>query len=435
MAALPPSASLRLSSCLAFLSVRFTASHLVFMLTAGVLCALGVAFIYSAGYLGEAYAVRGNYLRQCVFIGAGLVAGAGICALSPGRLSWRAVIFSGYFASLLLLVAVLLWGKSIGGARRWIPVGGMLLQPAEFARVFTLLAGALLWDGKSLPRRWELPLGLLCYLAPMALIAAEPSYGNAASLAIPLAVTLGLRYLPPWLWKISLLTMAGALLAATLCVQHLRRQAAIPPAEKGAASASLLPPKAAALLKGYHLRRFQSFLSADGGWNEQQAVMAVAGGGRTGKGYLNGTMKNLGFLPRTVAPTDFIFAVVAEEGGFFFGVLPLLGLYWLLLMLPLHWASRAEDRLRLNLLAAGTTLLFTHVVVGVGMSVRLLPVIGLPLPLLSYGGSFTLSLFLLLGAMLAADRHPAEGTDTTPQETETGFRLGRLFRLRLRIQP
>ncbi|MGN0866094.1 MAG: FtsW/RodA/SpoVE family cell cycle protein [Oligosphaeraceae bacterium] len=410
--------------------MRLSASHLLYLLAIGCLCALGVAYIYSTGYLGEAFAVRQNYLRQCAFLGLGGLLGMGMACLPTGRLSWRLVVFSGYGISLLLLVAVLLWGRSIGGARRWIPLGGMLLQPAEFARVFTILSGALLLDGKSLPRLWELPMGLLCYLLPMALVAAEPSYGNAASLAIPLAITLGLRYLPPWLWKLSLLGMAALLLTTALAVHQFRRQDA-----EGAATAAM-PQEAAMLLKGYHLRRFQSFLSAQGGWNEQQATMAVAGGGLTGKGYLNGTMKNLGFLPRTVAPTDFLFAVVAEEGGFLFGVLPLLGLYWILLMLPLHWARRAKSRLHLNLLLSGVGLLLVHIVVGVGMSVRLLPVIGLPLPLLSYGGSFTLSVLLLLGSMAGADAHGRkEGHASRPRPREEAtFQLGRLFRLKIQEQ-
>ncbi len=412
--------------------MRFSASHLLYVLVIGCLCAMGVAFIYSTGYLGEAFAVRQNYLRQCAFLALGGMAGVILACLPPGRLSWRMVVFSGYGLSLLLLIAVLLWGRSIGGARRWIPLGGMLLQPAEFARVFTVLTGALLLDGKSLPRLWELPLGILCYLLPMGLIAAEPSYGNAASLAIPLAITLGLRYLPPWLWKLSLLALATLLLGAVLAVHQFRQQ----DASGNAPKASPVPQKVAALLKGYHLRRFQSFLSAQGGWNEQQATMAVAGGGLTGKGYLNGTMKNLGFLPRTVAPTDFLFAVVAEEGGFLFGVLPLLGLYWLLLMLPLHWARRAKSQLHLNLLLSGVGLLLVHIVVGVGMSVRLLPVIGLPLPLLSYGGSFTLSVLLLLGTMAATDVHgPQNGNHTrrSPREEAT-LRLGNLFSLKIREQ-
>ncbi len=406
--------------------MRLSASHFLYLLVIGCLCAMGVAYIYSTGYLGEAFAVRQNYLRQIAFLLLGGIGALGLGTLSPGRLSWRVVVFSGYGLSLLLLVAVLLWGRSIGGARRWIPLGGMLLQPAEFARLFTILTGALLLDGKFLPRLWELPLGLLCYLLPMGLIAAEPSYGNAASLAIPLAITLGLRYLPPWLWKVSLLASAALLLASALAVHHFRQQ-------NGASPVSM-PQEAARLLKGYHLRRFQSFLSAQGGWNEQQATMAVAGGGLTGKGYLNGTMKNLGFLPRTVAPTDFLFAVVAEEGGFLFGVLPLLGLYWILLMLPLHWARRAKNRLHLNLLLSGVGLLLVHIVVGVGMSVRLLPVIGLPLPLLSYGGSFTLSLLLLLGTMAAADAHGQKEAPTPhpPLREEATLQWGWLLRLKIR---
>ena len=405
-------------------------SHLLFLLVLLCLSGMGVAYLFSTGYLGAEYAVRGNYLRQCGFLLFGVVLGAAAFRMTPGSGLWRIVVFAGYCLSLLLLVLVLLAGKSIGGARRWLVLGPFLLQPAEFARVFTILAGALLLDGKFLPRRWEFLFGVGCYLLPMGLILLEPSYGNAASLAIPLAVMLGLRYFPKWLWITTVLVAVSGVLALSLAIQHLRLLD-----ETGTPVESLETGWGTGVFHGYHLRRLRSFLSAEGGWNEQQSVMAVAGGGLTGKGYLSGTMKNLGFLPRTVAPTDFIFAVVAEEGGLLFGVLPLLLLYWLLFLLLTHWAARSQNRLCLNLLAGGSALLFTHVVVNIGMTIRLLPVIGLPLPLLSYGGSFTVSVLLLLAMMASADYHRTEQPSRIPcaRSSESIWALGRLLRVKLRM--
>ena len=373
-------------------------SHLAYILVIAALCGMGVLFLYSTGYLGPEYAVRSNYLRQCLFIGLGASVACGIVALSPGRSAWRALVFGGYGVSLLLLLLVLVFGKSIGGARRWLSVGAFLLQPAEFARVFTIAAGALLLDGRTLPRRWEAIGGAICFIVPMALILLEPSYGNAASLAVPMAVIFGMRYLPRPVWTLAMAMGVAMMICAGAAVWHLRTQ---PPAERG----MFIGTEAeSSFFRGYHLRRLDSFLSPEGGWNEQQSLMAVSGGGLTGKGYLNGTMKNLGFLPRTVAPTDFIFAVVAEEGGLLFGVLPLM-------------------------------LLYTHVVVGVGMAVRLLPIIGLPLPLLSYGGSFTLSVFILLGAMASAECHRTDlHADKSTQEEDTGscvLRVGHLLKIHL----
>ncbi len=412
--------------------MRYSTSHLLYLLVILLLCLMGVAFLFSTGYLGPSFAVRQNYLRQCLFLGLGAALAVAFSTLPPGRISWRVVVFSGYFAGIVLLVAVLFLGKSIGGARRWLSLGGFLLQPAEFARAFTILAAAALWDGKSLPKCWEFPLGLLCFLVPMGLILLEPAYGNAASLAVPMGILACTRYLPRWLWNALLLAVVVLVATVSLAVLHLRQDSGEGLRRREALLSENGP--GGGILRGYHLRRVRSFLSSEGGWNEQQSLMAVAGGGLTGKGYLNGTMKNLGFLPRTVAPTDFIFAVVAEEGGLLFGVLPLLFLYWLLAMLLLHWAARAADRLRLNILLGGTGLLLVHIVVGVGMAVRLLPVIGLPLPLLSYGGSFTLAVFLLLGAMAGADHHREEpvasGKKHAPEEAE--LRLGFLLKCKIR---
>lgn len=411
--------------------MKFTVSHFVFILTIACLCAMGIAFLYSTGYLGEGFAVRGNYLRQCFFIGAGALIAICISRLRPGGALWRITVFCGYGISVLLLLLVLMMGKSIGGARRWLDFGPILLQPAEFARAFAILAAAFCLDGKSLPRRWEFVAGVSAFLLPMVLIILEPSYGNAFSLAFPMAAMLGCRFLPKWLWGMSLFLGVIILIGCSLGIQRLRMQDGNGYGEAILAGNNGGEELSGGFLRLYHLRRLKSFLSAEGGWNEQQSVMAVAGGGLIGKGYLNGTMKNLGFLPRTVAPTDFIFAVVAEEGGFLFGVLPLLLLYWLLLMTLMHWAARAQDRLSLNLIAGGSIMLFTHILVGVGMSIRLLPVIGLPLPLLSYGGSFTVAVFILLGAMFAADRHRSSGENTPSEDSEGtgGFSLGRVLRV------
>lgn len=416
--------------------MKFTASHLIYMIVIACLCAMGIAYLYSTGYLGEEFAVRENYLRQCFYIGAGALTAVCICRVKPGGTIWRVVVFGGYGVSILLLLLVLVIGKSIGGARRWLDFGPMLLQPAEFARAFTVFAAAYILNGRSVPKRWEFPAGLMVFLLPMGLIILEPSYGNAMSLALPMVVMFGMRYLSKWLWGMALCIGVILIIGASIGIQHLRLADA-----EGRGNAILAEntdgTQSSGFFRGYHLKRLRSFLSAEGGWNEQQSVMAVAGGGLIGKGYLNGTMKNLGFLPRTVAPTDFIFAVVAEEGGFLFGVLPLLVLYWILMMLLMHWACRAQDRLCLNLIAGGTILLFTHIIVGVGMAIRLLPIIGLPLPLLSYGGSFTIAVFIILGAMAAADCHRKDekGDGGAAAEHSIFIALGRLLHIKIKRAP
>ena len=393
-------------------------------LAAALLAAIGVCYIFSAGYVGEDFPVRGNWLRQLFFLGVGSAAAWGMTRLDNRHRPWRLLVFAGYAVSLLLLLAVLLAGRSIGGARRWIAVGGFLLQPAEFAKLFTVLAGALVFSGELLRNRLkEVLAGTALFAAPILLMVAEPSYGNALSLMAPFAVLLGTRLLPAWLWSLSLVVTLLALGGVFYGVEHVRSHPELLAEAEGS------PGAAGRLFHGYHMKRFHSFLSETGGWNERQAIMTIAGGGATGKGYLNGTMNKLGYLPRTVAPTDFIFAVLAEEGGFLFGVLPVLALYMLIFGLLLHQGAHATSRLDFNLVAAGCALLALHVLVGIGMNLRLLPVIGLPLPLLSYGGSFTVATVLLLGNMAAA-RHPEKAAaDSVARCGEHVLRLGSLFKL------
>lgn len=394
-------------------------------LAVALLAAIGVCYIFSAGYVGEDYPVRGNWLRQLFFLGVGTVAAWGMTRLDNRHRPWRLLVFAGYAASILLLLAVLLVGRSIGGARRWIAVGGFLLQPAEFAKLFTILAGAVVFSGELFKNRLkEALVGTALFAVPVVLMVAEPSYGNALSLLAPFAVLMGTRLLPGWLWSLALALTLIALGGVFYGVEHVRSHPEL------LAKAEETPDGGSRLLHGYHLRRLHSYLSDTGGWNERQAIMTIAGGGATGKGYLNGTMNKLGYLPRTVAPTDFIFAVLAEEGGFLFGVLPVIALYMLIFALLLHQAAHATTRLDFNLIAAGCALLVLHILVGIGMNLRLLPIIGLPLPLLSYGGSFTAATILLLGNMAAA-RHQEKG-DAQAAAANGGdhiLRLGPLFKL------
>ena len=399
--------------------------------TAALLAAIGVCFIYSAGYVGAEFPVRANWLRQIVFLGCGCVAAWFLTRLDNRRRTWRWMVFAGYAVSLTLLLAVFLCGRSIGGARRWLQLGGWLLQPAEFAKLFTILAGALFFSGDVFKGRLKSALaGSAAFVVPAALIAAEPSYGNALALLAPLAVLLATRLLPAWCWGLLLalaLTTAGG---ATCALEYVRSHPeALSIEEENVTGETGFM---ASLFRGYHLKRFKSYLSAKGGWNERQAILTIAGGGAYGKGYLNGTMNKLGYLPRTVAPTDFIFAVLAEESGFFFGVMPVLALYAILYALLLHQAAHAEARLDFNLIAAGTTLMATHTIVGVAMNIRLLPVIGLPMPLLSYGGSFTVATVALIGIMAAARHHGANG-EKTPGSAH-GIDILRIIRINLRIR-
>jgi rod shape determining protein RodA len=161
-------------------------------------------------------------------------------------------------------------------------------------------------------------------------------------------------------------------------------------------SQSLVP------LHDYQRNRIVSFIAPDKvdpmgiGWNQRQSLITVGSGGVTGKGWTEGTQAQLGYLPRSIAHTDFIFSVIAEEKGFL-GSLTVLGLFGLVLFNGIRIAGSARDRLG-TLLALGVTVLFSvHVFVNIAMTIGLVPITGIPLPFISYGGSFVLSCCLLQG--------------------------------------
>jgi rod shape determining protein RodA len=156
-------------------------------------------------------------------------------------------------------------------------------------------------------------------------------------------------------------------------------------------------------MKDYQRDRLTVFLHPNKdplgvGWNLNQSLISVGSGGWSGKGYLQGTQNLLGYLPSTVAPNDFLFSVIAEEKGFT-GSLGVVGLYAVILFSGLRIAANARDRLGMLLATGVVVMLFFHIFINVGMTIGLMPVTGLPLPLLSYGGSFVLASMTALGLL------------------------------------
>ncbi len=384
-----------------------------------VLAAYSLCFIYSCGYISAEYPVRGGAFQQaCWFLVGGC--GAVLMAHWPSqRFSWKLMAWIGYAVSLVLLVLVLFVGKRIGGASRWLSFGGFLLQPAEISKFFTLCVFALTLTAPL--SRWRKAAACLALtLTPTLLIAYEPSFGNAAILLLP-AFLAALSYsLPPKACIAAFILFFGLAVGGVFGLCWLRAHPHIQnqwldkwtvsaDGQEGATAKSPLP-----FLHPYHVQRLRSLLSPNGGWNEQQALMTLADGGLHGRGYLRGNLKSAGFLPRTVAPTDFLFTVIGEEAGFLWGAMPVLLLYGVIALIGFHWAAHAETETGSVLCLVFTWLLFGHVVVNIGMVTRLLPVIGLPLPLLSYGGSFTCCTMLALGVMAGVCRQQGNAPESAP---------------------
>lgn len=345
------------------------------------LLVLSLLFIYSAGYRSADQNGFGLAGRQLVWIVVGLGCYTGAAVFDYRRLrSLHWWIYGGALVALLLVLAI---GISVYGANRWFSIGGVMIQPSEFAKLavlFTLAArlGDPATDVDELPTFFQIvALGGL----PFLLIAVEPDLGTAMVLLPLIFILLFSAGIP--LRPLLIVVGAGAA-ALILLVIWLR-----------------FFPDTCPFLTDYQKNRILVYLNVNqdplgAGWNKLQSQIAVGSGGLFGKGYLKGTQNILGFLPRTVAPTDFIYSVVAEETGFA-GSSVLLALYTVMTMRCMRAAVRARDVFG-RLLAAGIgTLVFTHVFVNIAMTVGLMPITGLPLPLMSYGGSFMVSTMAALG--------------------------------------
>jgi len=341
---------------------------------ATMLCLLGtgVVFIYSAG-LGSEPAVAGlpQWVKQLLFIGIGIPAYLVLTLFDYRHFKdWIPVIYSG---SLLLLIAVLFFGITINDATSWFDLGLFNFQPAEVSKIGLILTlAAYLCDPLRSTRSPKTVLiALLLGALPFLLILAQPDFGTAMILPCVMVTMLFVSGLP---WR--MLAMLALLVVLTL-------------------------PIGWPLLKDYQKERILVFFDTDrdpldAGWNMKQSMLAVGSGGLTGKGIGQGTQNMLGFLPKTVAPTDFIFSVVAEEKGFI-GSVWLISLYSLLFICLARTALRTSDPFGRFIAVGILTMLFMHVTINVSMTIGLMPIVGLPLPFVSYGGSFVLSMMLALG--------------------------------------
>ncbi len=377
-----------------------------------VLLVVSVAFIYSTGHVGSEWSARSLWHKQVLWAVLGIAAYY-LCAY------WRLETVQrlaplGYGVSIVLLVLVLVAGIERYGAQRWLSFFSFTFQPAEPAKLLTIcfLAAWLAREPSSLTWRRQFCLACLIAIIPIFLILVEPSLGAALTLVPPLCAMIVVSLFPArWLLlSTAFLLVAGVLVSALL----------FSPGLLGLEDRAWADMFKTVGMHDYQIQRVESFLNGEG-WNELQSRIAVSTGGLTGKGFLEGTQKTLGYLPRTVAPTDFIFTVIAEETGFA-GTCAILVLYAGLTALGFETAARAPTAFG-RLAALGiTVLLSTHAFVNISMTISLLPVTGLPLPLLSYGGSFLLCSLAGLGLIRNICLHSTPAQATPPQECRSSAR-------------
>ena len=354
------------------LAARLSGVHWVALLFALLLALIGVLTIRSATAELETDFV----LRQALWLLVAIMAFVVALAIDYRflmRFAWPL-----YGLSLMALLVVLLFGHEAGGARSWVGIAGLGGQPSELVKLATVLILARrLGDAEapSLGAR-DLALATLVIVPPVALIVAQRDLGSAA-MFFPLFVTM-------------------------ILIAGLKRKAVIALMLIGVVT---LPLAWSYGLRDYQRQRVLSFLSQaedplGAGYQLQQSRIAVGSGELTGRGYMQGTQSQLRFLP--ARHTDFILAVLSEEWGFL-GVALVMALYAALFSALLLVAQRAADRSGMLLVVGLVAVLAAHVLYNTAMVIGWVPITGIPLPFLSYGGSFLLANFASLGMILGVD--------------------------------
>ena len=405
---------------------------------------IGVLFIYSSGVSFAGARLSDEFIKQLIWAASGLLLMIGVILIDYHRLRSLAVYFYGLTVLLLLITPFV--GKEVHGARSWLGIGEFGIQPSEFAKITTILmlAGYLSGIGKGVRELPRLLLGLAIVVLPVGLILLQPDMGTALVfipiflfmafaagarlrhllyLVIAGVLMIVLAVLPGYekwivgreasiLAALTSFDMAKYLIAALLLITLLsawgywgfKRRYFYWILYVGSL---LLVSNLGALLvvralRDYQIMRFIVFLSPrvdpqGAGWNLIQSVTAVGSGGFFGKGFLHGTQSHYQFLPQQ--STDFIFSILAEEWGFFGGFL-VFALFLIILLRGIRIMYIARDDFALCIGAGVVGMIFFHVVVNIGMAMGIMPITGIPLFFLSYGGSSLWTGLLGIGLLL-----------------------------------
>jgi rod shape determining protein RodA len=409
-----------------------------------LLILIGVVFIYSSGVNSSGTSVSREYLKQLVWAVSGLGILLLFSFLNYGTLRMVSVYL--YAVSLLLLLITLAVGRDVNGHRSWLGVGELGIQPSEFAKISCILFLATYFSNigngvRELPR---LLLGVFIIMVPLGLILLQPDLGTTLVLVF---IFLFMAFLAgAQLRHLFFILATGALTIVMAALPSILQRTGHGPAllvlmREPTSLLYLIPPGAVVAglalmgfrasrrvyfywifyfaslamiasvcsivvriaLKDYQIMRFVIFLNPrldpqGSGWNILQSLTAIGSGGFHGKGFLHGTQSHYQFLPSQ--STDFIFSIVTEEWGFLGGLLVFF-LYLVILLrgLSIVWSQRADPYAHL---AGGgiLALLFIHLVINAGMAMGIMPVTGIPLLFLSYGGSSLWAALACVGILI-----------------------------------
>ncbi|MFQ5585915.1 MAG: rod shape-determining protein RodA [Thermodesulfobacteriota bacterium] len=337
---------------------------------AAILAAVGIVTIYSSTIESTAAV----YQRQLYWLIIGFTVMLLFLLVDYTRVEFLSYLL--YGATVLLLVIVLVIGYSSSGAQRWIHLGFISFQPSEFAKIALVAALSKYLASRQIPREGLNARGLVVPVAllavPFLLIAKQPDLGTAMILALIFSSMVLFT-------KIQTRTLVGTFLLFLSII-----------------------PLTWHFLKDYQKARLLSFLNPAQdpfgmGYHLIQSKIAIGSGGFFGKGFLKGTQGQLMFLPEH--HTDFIFSILAEEWGFI-GSFAVIAVYLILIILGLNVAREARDKFGTFLAFGITSMLFWHIIINIGMVTGIFPVVGVPLPFLSYGGSFLVTVMVGIGILI-----------------------------------
>lgn len=352
----------------------------ILLLVAALAVGSGIVFIYSATWTSDNPDLRDYYVKQLyhALIGFGL---CGTLALIDYRTLLKLaplILLAGYG----LLVAVLLFGTEVNNARSWFEWGFVRLQPAELVKLALVLflAWFLARRGERAQNLWTFFWCCAATGACMALVLKQPDLGSAmvfAPICFVMMFVAGVRR--RWLLMGLILGAVAAVYAYLFLLEEYQRDRLT----------SFLYPERDPEGRGYHVL---------------QSIKAVGSGGMLGRGFMEGKQSILGFLPKDVSFSDFIFSVIGEEFGFLGSVI-LLATFAIILLMGLNIAVRARD-LRGSLVAIGVcTMFFTHIFENIGMTIGVTPITGIPLPFISYGGTFVVTCLAGIGLLQSVHIH------------------------------
>jgi rod shape determining protein RodA len=336
-----------------------------------VLVGIGLTILYSAGDK-EMILLQ----KQLIRLGFGFTVMIVLAQIHPDNFRrWAPWL---YGVGILFLISVILFGELGKGAQRWLDLGFVRFQPSEmFKLTLPMLIAWYLAEQRLPPSPSRLTTAALFILIPVLLIAKQPDLGTALLVGSGGAFALFLAGIS---WR--LISIAGALMAA-------------------------MGPVAWYLMHEYQRQRVLTFLNPESdplgtGYHIIQSKIAIGSGGLSGKGWLNGTQSHLEFLPER--HTDFIFAVISEEFGLV-GIIALLCLYLFIILRGLYIATQAQDTFGRILAGALSLIFFVYLFVNAGMVTGLLPVVGVPLPLISYGGTSLVTILASFGILMSIQTH------------------------------